>query len=80
MRTIIHHAQRRISVEIQCPQCHEEAWVEMSVDQHNEWYFNNFRRHVQEVFDGHSEADRERLLTGICPPCWKDMFEWDGDE
>ena len=28
-------------------------------------------RHIQEVFPELSADDRERLISGICPTCWK---------
>ena len=32
---------------------------------------------IQDAFPELSKEDRERLITGICPKCWKELF---GDE
>lgn len=36
--------------------------------------------HVQDAFPMLSDADRERLISGTCGPCWAQMFSGMEDE
>lgn len=54
-----------------CPQCGDVLQVVLEGD--GLFKYNNGAS-VQEVLPDLSAADRERFITGLCGPCWKDMF------
>ena len=57
-----------------CPKCGDKIKVEIEGRQlHN--YHNNSM--IDEVLPDLTPEDRERFITGICPPCWDKMFEYE---
>lgn len=57
-------------ISTNCPMCGDYKNVEVSDIKYTEWMAG--RRYVQNL--GLSRYDAERLLTGICPICWDEMF------
>ena len=54
-----------------CPRCGSLYVLQVPED---EWA--NYERGmlIQRALRSLSAEDRERLITGICPGCWRDMF------
>lgn len=65
-----------MNIDTICPSCKDEKTFEVTEEQ-----FQRFqtREHVQDIFSELRNDDRERLITGICPKCWDEIFE-DEDE
>lgn len=65
-----------MNIATKCPICKREYLVHLTMEQTVR--FNDFRSgkgHIQDLLPDLSADDRERLLTGICPECWKTLEE-----
>jgi hypothetical protein len=60
-----------------CPECHEVATLTVTVDDLARY---NHGALIQDAFPTMSKDDRERLVTGICGPCWALIFADEDDE
>lgn len=59
-----------------CPICGIEHNVQLSSDQEYRYIdFLEGKGHIQDLLPDLSKENRELLLTGICPECWKKMEE-----
>ena len=60
------------SVEsLPCPKCGDKLVLQLPGRQVHAYHNNCY---VDEVLPDSSPEDRERFITGICPPCWEKMF------
>jgi hypothetical protein len=60
------------SVEsLPCPQCGDKLVLQLAGRQVYAYHNTCL---VDEVLPDSSPEDRERFITGICPPCWDKMF------
>lgn len=69
-----------MEISNKCPMCGKESVVSITPKQEIGYLF--FREgigHIQDLLPDLSANDREILMTGICPDCWKKM-EDDEDE
>lgn len=57
---------------VTCPHCKEETGLRVPSAGAVEWQRGAL---IQDAFPDLGETDRERLLTGICQPCWDKMAE-----
>ena len=62
---------RMEKVITRCPMCKKIASVNIKTEQLERIEAGE---HIQNVCPELSDDDRERLITGICPRCWDDMF------
>jgi hypothetical protein len=63
------------SVEsLPCPKCGDTYKLEIAGRQLHAYHNQSM---VDEVLPDLSAEDRERFITGICPPCWDKMFEYE---
>lgn len=62
---------RTIEAVTRCPICKKVAGVNVKIEQLERIAAGE---HVQNVCPELSDDDRERLITGICPKCWEDIF------
>ena len=67
-----------------CPICHDIA--EIAVNDADYWDWKDGML-VQNAFPYLTAAERESLISGICPTCWNEMFsseisddEWPEEE
>ena len=74
---LIDEETTHITLGIVCPLCGEESHVRVSKEGMRAW---NEGTHIQHAFPHNSADDRELLLSGICPKCWKDVFASDEEE
>ena len=60
-----------------CLGCADRATFTMTDEQ-----FARFQagEHVQRIFPDWSAGDREMLISGKCPSCWREMWETMADE
>lgn len=58
-------------VQVQCPVCMEQAHVIVPLDGYLKWQDGEL---IQNAMPTISADDRERLITGICKPCWDNEF------
>lgn len=68
-----------LKVENICPVCEKPHSVEVLEDDFKE-YQSKERRDIQFIFPYLKPEEREILMTGICPDCWKKLFEGGDDE
>jgi hypothetical protein len=59
-----------------CPKCHTVAILTVTTDEMAAYEAGAL---IQDAFPEMSKDDRERLITGICGPCWALIFA-DEDE
>ena len=66
-----------ITLITKCPQCGKEN--EIYVNEHD---YENYKNGdlVQNAFPYLSLAEREMLISGVCPTCWKKIFDFTGAE
>lgn len=60
-----------IAVYVRCPFCGNTSVVVVGKADFEKWENGAC---VQDAFPYLSADDRERLISGICPTCWDDMF------
>lgn len=58
-----------------CPFCGDYTTLEVESEDLDK--YNRHVVHVQEAFPYIEDAERERLITGICPKCWDENFKDD---
>lgn len=63
-----------------CPKCGDVLTTQL---EGAKLFAYNQGAYIQDVFPNLSAGDRERFMTGVCNPCWQQMFmymdEDDGD-
>jgi hypothetical protein len=60
-----------------CPECGQTAVFRVSLEALRNYQQGMF---VQEAFPELSQADRERLISGVCGPCWTELFSEEGEQ
>ena len=68
-----------------CPWCHEDNEVSVPFEG---WLSYQMGALVQDAFPDLSASDREMLISGICPKCWRAMLcislptenDWDDED
>lgn len=63
------------TTETYCPMCGETSSVEVDLHGFAAWQAGEL---IQVAMPYLSPADREKLITGICGPCWDAM--WDDED
>jgi hypothetical protein len=63
-----------ITGTLTCPTCSDKAWLILP-NESVQAFLNG--AHAQTAFPFMNADQRERFITGICPPCWKKMFSED---
>jgi hypothetical protein len=66
------------SVEsLPCPKCGDIYKLEIAGRELHAYHRQDM---VEEVLPTLSPEDRERFITGICPPCWDKMFQYEEED
>lgn len=55
-----------------CFYCRKEHSVNITIKEFLDWQTQNM--HIQEALKSVSSEDREFLVSGICPTCWRQVF------
>lgn len=65
--------ERGYAVTVYCTVCKEEHTLLVNID---DWFMFGMpnRPHIQDIFPYLTPAEREMLITGICPKCWQKLF------
>lgn len=63
-----------ISVKTKCPWCGETSTVTVTRVGYEAWVTGT---KIQDAFPELSASDRERLISGVCGPCWDEEFSDD---
>lgn len=64
-----------MTIETTCPVCGRTNHVELNDEEaimHERW--RNRELLIQDALPNKSYDEREMLITGICPECWKKLF------
>jgi len=63
-----------VFVKISCPvtECPNKKTFMIHENDYNKWKSGGL---IQNIFPHLSIDDREMLISGICQPCWKDIYE-----
>lgn len=56
-----------------CPECGKENIIEMTQEQFDKYFYS--RELIQNVFPEKTANEREIIMTGICPKCWKRILK-----
>lgn len=59
-------------LKTKCPICGDEKEIEVKEDQLVDYVSGG--KLIQDAFPDMNKEDRERLLTGVCPKCWKELM------
>ena len=62
---------KEVCVITQCPFCGRGNEIEVNENDYDDWKDG---ANIQVVFPYLSKNEREMLISGICPTCWKKMF------
>lgn len=60
-----------------CPCCGRDYEIEVNEEDYWDWQDGEL---VQNAFPYLSAAEREMLISGICPKCWEKTFGGEEDE
>jgi hypothetical protein len=60
-----------------CPRCGDVLTLEL---EGAKLYAYNQGAYIQDVFPNLNSGERERFISGICNPCWQQMFMYMDDE
>ena len=60
-----------------CPECHKSTEISVPIDGFTAWKQGQLIQHALPEIPA---AQREQLITGICPPCWDKIFSDVDDE
>lgn len=65
------------SFPVYCPICHETTNVTVSIAGYRAWLNGAL---IQKAMPELTAAERERLISGICPKCWDTIVKGDTKE
>lgn len=65
------------TITTKCPKCKGITTIDVDETQYLNWKRGVV---IQKAFPTLNADDRERLTTGICPPCWDSLFGEDEDD
>lgn len=68
----------KINIVKRCPFCDKNHSVKVNDSDWVKYKFSYVL--IQDAFPYLTAEEREIIKTGICPTCWKDMFEKEGVE
>lgn len=54
-----------------CPGCMEVVVFEVDAEDYRRWENGEL---IQQAFPYLSNSEREKLITGFCDSCWKELF------
>lgn len=60
-----------MKIQRKCPHCGKEQTLDVNNSQYYDWMAG---KDVQLAFPDLTSDQREILISGICPECWKDIF------
>ncbi len=60
-------------VIVQCISCERESTVEFDMEDYRSWKGGEC---IQDAMPYLSAAERELLMSRICPVCWDEMFNY----
>ena len=67
-----------MSVTKTCPLCGKKQTLSVDKVAYKAWL--DGKMHIQDAFPDMNVDDREVLKTGICIPCWDNMFKNQEDD
>jgi hypothetical protein len=67
-----------IDVKTKCPCCGCENVVSMTDEQYIE--YSAGYKNIQFIFPDWSAEKRELLISGVCPKCWRNIFDISADD
>lgn len=67
----------KISIQRVCPKCNKLQTVKVEQSQYYDWMRG---KNIQIAIPTLTPDEREILLSGICPECWKQLFPPDEDD
>ena len=68
---------KEVCIVTRCPMCGRGNEIEVNEADYWDW---DDGAHAQEAFPYLSAAEREMLISGICPTCWSKMLPPDPED
>lgn len=60
-----------LQVEVTCPSCKKSSVLTLPKSGYERWRAGEY---IQKAMPDVKASDREMLMSGMCPTCWKEMF------
>ena len=70
--------RKEVNILTVCPFCGHANEIAVNEEDYFDWAFDGAL--VQDAFPYLSADEREMLISGICPTCWKKTFGEEGEE
>jgi hypothetical protein len=67
-----------MEVRTVCPHCQREEFIKVPTQGFLAWQARTVN--IQVALAGVHAIQREQLMTGLCGPCWEDLFAEDEPE
>ena len=67
-----------ITLIVTCPHCEKEERMRVPSEGAHRWHFKG--ELIQHAFPEMSKQDRERLVSGVCGPCWEELERFAEEE
>jgi len=64
--------EETVTVSITCPECKEKHTLNVPYEGYQRWKCGGL---IQRALPEMHYADREMLISGICPKCWDKLFK-----
>ena len=71
--------ERGYELKVQCRMCRKVHTLMVGVEDYLMFDMPN-RPHIQDIFPYLTPAERELLISGICPECWDKLFGGEDNE
>lgn len=72
-------SERNFEIYMDCSMCGEQHTLKVRVEDYLVYDSPN-RPHIQDIFPYLSPAERELMISGICPKCWEKLFPPEPDD
>lgn len=60
-----------MKIETTCPKCNNQQEINVDENDYNSWKSGKL---IQNAMPYLTASQREALMTGVCDPCWNELF------
>ena len=69
--------KEEFEISVRCPNCGE--YYSIYVEKEDYWKWVRNEGYVQDIFHYLRPEEREILISGLCPTCWKKTFDYEDE-